>query len=159
MIVAVSGHRFYGERAGAYLHDAVGGLLDSWLRSGPVRVVTSLAEGADQLVASEALARGATLDVVVPSEGFRASLDEAYRGEYDRLLAAADDVEVRDHHEPGSDAYLEAGLAVLDRADVLLALWDGEPARGVGGTGDVVEAARARGTEVVVVWPAGYERA
>ena len=42
------------------------------------------------------------------------------------------------------EAYLAAGLGVLDRSDALLALWDGEPARGRGGTAEVVAEARAR---------------
>jgi hypothetical protein len=46
----------------------------------------------------------------------------------------------------------------VDRSDVLLAVWDGQPARGPGGTGDVVAYARARGTPVEVVWPAGAAR-
>jgi hypothetical protein len=34
---------------------------------------------------------------------------------------------------------------------VLVALWDGEPARGVGGTAEVVAAAQAGGIEIIVV--------
>jgi hypothetical protein len=46
----------------------------------------------------------------------------------------------------------------VDRSDVLLAVWDGRPARGFGGTGDVVAYARRRGVPVEVVWPRGAER-
>ncbi len=63
-----------------------------------------------------------------------------------------------EHAEPGGQAYLDAGLVLLDRADTLIAVWDGQQARGTGGTGEVVEEARARGIAVVVVWPEGYER-
>ncbi|MGV9675297.1 hypothetical protein ACWDSJ_08460 [Nocardia sp. NPDC003482] len=35
---------------------------------------------------------------------------------------------------------------------------DGKPARGYGGTADVVEAARRQGLPVTVVWPEGAER-
>ncbi len=41
-------------------------------------------------------------------------------------------------------AYAGAGRAVLDRCDVLIALWDGLPARGLGGTAELVVEARAR---------------
>jgi hypothetical protein len=35
---------------------------------------------------------------------------------------------------------------------------DGEPARGYGGTADVVEAAEQRGVPVTVIWPDGASR-
>ena len=38
--------------------------------------------------------------------------------------------------------YLAAGCRVAALADLLLAVWDGEPARGRGGTADVVAFAR-----------------
>jgi hypothetical protein len=47
---------------------------------------------------------------------------------------------------------------MLADADELLAVWDGQPARGYGGTADVVEAARYKGIPVTVVWPAGAKR-
>ena len=47
------------------------------------------------------------------------------------------------------DAYLAAGHAVVDDADVVLALWDGRPARGRGGTAEVVEYARSLGRPLV----------
>jgi hypothetical protein len=40
----------------------------------------------------------------------------------------------------------------------LLAVWDGKPARGHGGTADVVAAAREQGRTVRVIWPAGSTR-
>jgi hypothetical protein len=53
---------------------------------------------------------------------------------------------------------MDASLRMLAEADCLLAVWDGKPARGYGGTADVVNAARARGLPVTVIWPAGAER-
>jgi hypothetical protein len=40
----------------------------------------------------------------------------------------------------------------------LVAVWDGEPSDGHGGTGDVVAAARERGLPVTAVWPDGTAR-
>ena len=42
-------------------------------------------------------------------------------------------------------AYQRAGFLVAEQCDVLLAIWDGHPARGPGGTAEVIEHARARG--------------
>jgi hypothetical protein len=36
---------------------------------------------------------------------------------------------------------------------MLVAIWDGKPARGLGGTGDVVRYAQEKGTAVSIVWP------
>lgn len=158
MIVGVTGHRFYDSATARYLTERVDTLLVAWAAESEVRVVTSLAEGADQLVARVAVARGLPIDVVLPADGYRESLEPEFRGEYDRLLAAAATVSLLDHAEPESEAYLDAGLVVLDRADALIAIWDGEPARGTGGTGDIVAAARARGVRVEVLWPDGLRR-
>jgi hypothetical protein len=46
------------------------------------------------------------------------------------------------------DAYCAAGEAVVERSDVLLAVWDGRPAKGIGGTGEVVAAAGRSGVPV-----------
>ncbi len=40
----------------------------------------------------------------------------------------------------------------------LFAVWDGQPARGYGGTADVVTRARDRGRPVRVIWPDGATR-
>jgi hypothetical protein len=158
MIVGVTGHRFYDEPTAEFLAARVHALLRDWAGDREVRVVSSLAEGADQLVARVAVELGLPLDVVLPSAGYRASLEPQFRAEFDALLAHAATVTRLDHDEPAADAYLEAGLEVLDRSDVLIAVWDGEQARGTGGTAEIVAAARARGIDVVVLWPEGYDR-
>lgn len=158
MIVGITGHRFYDEPTASFLARAVRELLTSWAAEGELRVVSSLAEGADQLVASIAVELGVPLDAVIPFEGYRDSLEPAFRPELDRLLAAADTVVTARDAEPGGDAYLAAGLEVVRRSDHLVAIWDGEQSRGTGGTGDVVDAARDQGVDVTVLWPEGYER-
>jgi len=39
-----------------------------------------------------------------------------------------------------------------------VAVWDGKPARGVGGTADIVSYARQKGVPVAVLWPDGAAR-
>jgi hypothetical protein len=60
--------------------------------------------------------------------------------------------------QSGRDAYLAASEAVLVTVDRLVAVWDGKPADGHGGTGDVVAAAHDRNLPVTVVWPEGAAR-
>ena len=56
--------------------------------------------------------------------------------------------------EPTSESYMAASKLMIDAADELYAVWDGQPSRGYGGTADVVAYARARGKPVRVIWPA-----
>ena len=49
------------------------------------------------------------------------------------------------------DAYLDCGMETVNGSDVLLAVWDGEVARGKGGTGDVVGYATSLGKPVIVI--------
>ena len=44
-----------------------------------------------------------------------------------------------------AEAYAAAGDAILQRADIMLAIWDGRGAQGQGGTAEVIAGARARG--------------
>jgi hypothetical protein len=60
--------------------------------------------------------------------------------------------------ESTEEAHTAASEAMLNDSDLLLALWDGKPARGFGGTADVVDAARRRGIEAKVIWPASARR-
>ncbi len=46
---------------------------------------------------------------------------------------------------------MAAGVWMVDRSDRLVAIWDGKPAAGLGGTGDVVAYALERGIPVVRV--------
>jgi hypothetical protein len=120
--------------------------------------VSSLADGADQLFAEAILALGGSLEVVLPTARYRESLPAESLPAYDRLLARATAVERLDYEDSTSEAYTTAGRVVVHRSDVLVAVWDGHPARGPGGTGDVVAYARERGVPVEVVWPRGAER-
>jgi hypothetical protein len=53
---------------------------------------------------------------------------------------------------------MAASAEMLQAAGLLIAVWDGEPARSWGGTADVAAAARSQGLPVTVVWPKGATR-
>lgn len=121
--------------------------------------VSNLADGADQLFASHVLAAGGTLEVVLPCEGYAGSLiaDES-RTRFEDLRRAAATVVTMPYPEPSDEAFLAAGQELVDRCDHLFALWDGQPARGMGGTADVVTYAKTRGRPVTVLWVKGVIR-
>jgi hypothetical protein len=123
--------------------------------------VTMLGPGADQLFARVVLELGGILHVVQPTTGmqYRDSFeDEAARRGYDELYGQASHVQVLGHTESTEQAHMAGGRAVADHSSVLVAVWDGQPARGLGGTADVVVYARQRGVPVTVIWPEGASR-
>jgi hypothetical protein len=100
---------------------------------------------------------GGRLEAIIPAARYRDCLPADCRPEYDRLLAAAA-VRRLPFTVPGAESYMAASRPMIDSADELYAVWDGQPARGYGGTADVVAYARERGTPVRVIWPAGARR-
>lgn len=72
------------------------------------------------------------------------------RERFEALLARASCVlELPGDRAHSLEAYVMAGRATVAHADILIAVWDGLPARGRGGTGEVVALALTRGTPIV----------
>jgi hypothetical protein len=137
--------------------------VDHWRRVLPAGAhlfgVSNLADGADQLFATYVLAAGGTLEAVLPCEGYAGSLiADAGRARFEDLRRAAATVITMPYPEPSEQAFLAAGQALVDRCDHLFAIWDGHPARGVGGTADIVAYARTHGRPVTVLWVDGVFR-
>jgi hypothetical protein len=121
---------------------------------GPLVGLTSLAVGTDQLFAELVLQEGGTFEAIIPFEGYELKFAEGgEREKYQYLLRRASRVEVL--HKTGSEehAYFEAGKSVVDSADVVVAVWDGNPAAGLGGTADVVAYAQQQGKQVIHLDP------
>jgi hypothetical protein len=53
---------------------------------------------------------------------------------------------------------MDASRRIVSDADILLPVWDGQPARAWGGTADVVAYAREGNVPVVIIWPPGAHR-
>ena len=117
-------------------------------------IVSSLAEGSDRIVAEAGFAAGFALQVVLPfarAEYERDFETQMSRREFAELLARAGDVfELDGAADQRPRAYEAAGLFMLANIDVLIAIWDGEVAAGIGGTAQIVE--RAIADRIAVVW-------
>jgi hypothetical protein len=129
-------------------------------RAGPELVgISLLGPGCDQLFARTVLELGGLLYVVVCAKRYREQFkDEHARREYDRLHATATYFEELEYLDSTEEAHMAGGRAVVERSDVLVAVWDGQPSRGQGGTADVVAYAHQRGVRVEVIWPEGASR-
>lgn len=123
-----------------------------------LRCLCGLAPGADTILAEAAIAQGWALTAVLPFA----------RLEYERDFAAADVprfqtllhqativAELPGDRTRGGEPYADIGRQIVEQSDILLAIWDGLPPRGPGGTGDVVQQAQDRGIPVAVIPAAG----
>ncbi|WP_214416116.1 hypothetical protein [Sphaerisporangium fuscum] len=158
MRIAVSGHRGLPSGTAVLVEAAIREILAEHEVPAEVRGISCLADGADQIFARAVVDLGGTLEAVVCSETYREGLPPAARDEYDTLMSAARKVHRLRHVESTNESYMAGSLLMLDLADELYAVWDGEPARGYGGTADVVAAAQGRGMKVRVIWPEGARR-
>jgi hypothetical protein len=137
-----------------------------------IYLITPLALGADRLAASEALDQGC--EVYVPMPFPRAVYEEDFTGcegnpsdakpvateedcaEFRQLLSRAsgmmelDGVRKSAPDDDGSagKAYEAVGRFVVRHCDLLLAVWDGKPSNGRGGTAEIVHYAASAGVPV-----------
>ncbi|HEY9375134.1 hypothetical protein [Streptomyces sp.] len=160
--IGVTGHRDIPEAAYEHVRAALEAALKAALcagHGGALEAYSSLAAGADQLFADIALDCGAELTVVIPSGDYEDAFEAPAELARYRVLRGRATREVRMEFAHSTDeAYMAAGTYIADHCDALLAVWDGEPARGLGGTGDIVRYARERGRPVTVIWRAGVRR-
>jgi hypothetical protein len=157
-LIGITGHTNLTPASFPLVTDAVRAALTGYA-SDELAGVTCLTSGSDQLFAHALLDLGGTLHVVLPSADYRERLiapDDL--DEFDTLLDRAATVHTMPFPTTGPAAYMAASEHMLARVDSLLAVWDGAPSSGYGGTADVVSAARHRGLPVTVLWPEGAER-
>ena len=122
-------------------------------------LLSQLAKGADQMAARIGLGLGFGLRTVLPlsPSAYRTDFEGADAAMFEDLLRRSESV-WRPLAGKGSrdQAYALAGEATVAQSDILLAVWDGKAARGVGGTGDVVEYAIRRGVPVLHLDASGH---
>lgn len=125
----------------------------------PLVGIGSLAVGADQLFVTIIGELGGQSHVVIPCERYETTFHTpAEVDRYRALLASATSSEVLSFAAPSEAAFMAAGSRVVELSDIIVAVWDGKPAAGYGGTADVVTYARTSGREVLIVWPDGVGR-
>jgi hypothetical protein len=119
----------------------------------PLVGITCLAAGADSLFAELILQQGGSLEAVVPFPEYEKVFAAQHRNRYQALLGAASAITVLEKGRSKQESYFAAGKKVVDAADLLLTVWDGKPARGLGGTADIVEYAHQELKQVIHLNP------
>lgn len=121
-------------------------------------IVSALAEGSDRIVAEAGLATGFALEALLPfgrTEYARDFAAPESRASFERLLGRASSVfELAGAADERARAYEAAGFVMLANVDLLIAVWDGEEAAGIGGTAQIVSRAVAGGIPIVWIDPA-----
>jgi len=153
LVLGVTGHRELRAEDVPKLEAAVRGVIDDLHRAAPatpIVLLTPLAEGADRLVARVVLDAGGELIAALPFEA------DEYRRDFPNSVAAFDVLycdarttrrlvmpplhrqRVDGNARPRELQYALVGAYVARHSQVLLALWDGEPSDGLGGTAEIV---------------------
>ncbi|HUG09816.1 MAG TPA: hypothetical protein VMM36_02325, partial [Opitutaceae bacterium] len=139
-IVGFTGHRKLVDSA---ITEKCIALVLASLREGSTGewlATSSAAQGGDLIFARQVIAAGIAWEAVLPLAPADFQKDFSPEGwrEVEALLAQAKTVRVVSSFGSRDEAYLDCGIETVNTCDVLIAVWDGEPARGRGGTADVV---------------------
>jgi hypothetical protein len=153
MKIGITGHQHLAnENDWAWVEKSMRIVLDD-MRADLIGI-SSLAAGADQLFARIILELGGLLHVVIPFPNYERAFSSAEDVEsYHTFVAHAGWKETVRTSETDEEAFFLAGQRIVQLADKMLAVWDGQPAAGLGGTADVVSFAIANGVAVTRIDP------
>lgn len=155
IVLGVTGHRKLPENKTSLLAQKVQLALEKIKEAIPplpntpivFTILSPLAEGADRLVAREVLKTpGSQLEAPLPLDKKDYMQDfetSESRAEFEQLLSQARRIYQLPPRDSRTEAYQQVGHYVVDNCDVLIALWNGKPAAGQGGTAEIVEYAKS----------------
>ncbi len=102
--------------------------------------LTSLAIGADQLFAETLKDMHIRYIAIIPCNGYEQTFTTSNDLEkYNSFLRSAFEIVNLPFDKPSEVAFYEAGKQLASTSDMIIAIWDGQPAKGLGGTGDIVK--------------------
>jgi hypothetical protein len=152
MKVGITGHQLLGsEETVKWLESTLKECIEQYnIDQG----ITSLAIGADQLYAEILRKKHLSYSVIIPCKGYETTFQNDHdRKMYQELLQNAFETIQLPFDEPCETAYYEAGKQVVNSSDIMLAIWNGLPAKGLGGTGDIVQYALSVVKRVIHINP------
>jgi hypothetical protein len=153
-VVGFSGHRKLAnpEIVAKGIRNALDRLVAGY---NPLAAVSSAASGSDTLFVEEVARRNLPHWLILPfsPKRFQQDFDST---DWQRILPfieKATHVEEVAGEDSPERAYLETGILTVDRADVVVVVWNGKPAAGSGGTGDMVAYVRELGKPLMIIDP------
>lgn len=152
--IAFTGHRLISHNTTHLQHSMRQVFTDISREFGESEIIlySALAEGSDQLVAEIALEyENIRLHVPLPMviEDYLETFNsEKTQANFQALISNASCIELLPAAKSPQDAYQALGLYLVEHADILLAVWNGEYNQKKGGTSEVVRTALAAGKTV-----------
>ena len=168
--IGITGHRSLSEAEQKHVVSEINRSLE-WVKEQVDRVrtqqgigagyyisgITPLAEGVDRLFADAVLGQGGRLEVILPFKkeiyeedfGGQASIDQ-----FNKLLSYDKYPIILDGRDnPNKEwAYYHTGKMVVDQCDVLIGAWNGDDAKGFGGTKNIIEYAKKSKVPVITIY-------
>lgn len=113
--------------------------------------VSSVASGGDLLFAESCITLNIPLRVLLPlpQEDFRKDFDASTWSRAEQAMRSAISIEVVGNDDLREERYYECGLETVQQSQLLVALWNGQPAQGLGGTGEIAAFAGRIGRGVI----------
>ncbi|TLF82459.1 hypothetical protein [Nocardia cyriacigeorgica] len=156
--IGITGHSNLTAATQMLVADELRVVLRPYASSGLVGI-TCLARGADQIFAQIVLELGGAIEAVIPAADYISGIREpADRRRVDGFIANARAVHELPFLASGPESYFAASKELINRSDLLVAVWDGSPPDGRGGTADAVAYAKRIGRDVAVMWPENSQR-
>lgn len=115
-------------------------------------VLSGLAEGADRIFAEAALKEDFRLEAVFPfqEDDYRTTFMSPHSDDFYMLKEKASNIHLLNGDiQDMETAFHDLGRFLVEKCDMLVAIWDGEAGIGKGGTPDVIDLARAANKPVV----------
>jgi hypothetical protein len=108
-----------------------------------------LAIGADQIFAEIILENKIPLITIIPCVNYKTTFDNKGLISYNHLLKQSTSIIQLDFQKPSEEAFFEAGKTVILNSDILFAIWNNLPAKGLGGTADIVSIATSLNKKII----------
>ena len=153
LVIGITGHRdISSQTVLSYIREFAHDFFSDKLRQyNNLEVLSALATGADTILADVALEMGINLTAIIPFSNYHLEFMGDDLNQYYRMLNRAAKIVEMPFDDRSRDAFLSTGIWIVDNADMLIAVWDGQLARGKGGTADVVSYARSQKKETVII--------
>jgi cobalamin biosynthesis Co2+ chelatase CbiK len=148
MRVGVTGHQDLGSKATV---EWVSKVLAAAVKEYEVtQGFTCLAAGTDQIYAAILKKEQIPYIAVIPSNNYEKTFtDSNYYTNYFTLLSLAQKIVKLKFKKPSQKAFFEAGKKVVKLSEILFAVWNGQEARGLGGTADIVKYALVSNKKII----------
>jgi hypothetical protein len=151
LAIGFTGHRSLPDEAKS--RESIRGFLreQKAKTSAIVYGVSSVAAGSDLLFAECCLELQIPLRILLPmaKEKFSKDFDSTAWQRAEAVMGRAVSVDVTGDREIRNEAYYECGIETVQQSQIMIALWDGEPSRGMGGTQEIKEFAEKMDKPVI----------